>query len=150
MKYIITLTFLLLTLYVKAQKSSHPWEPSDHADYVGLSIGTLGENYLRWEHSVTDRNVILQASLQVGPSGVNLQYKLGIGYAPKESKIRAYVFLPYFNLSLAKRGYNTPFCSEIFLDYKRWQASLNLDIYTLGTTVIPSIRAKYRIFKFRL
>lgn len=137
---------LLFSFSVKAQK----YIPSDHADYIGISAGTLGENYLRWEHSVTDRYVLLQASLQGGPSGLNLQYKLGVGYAPRGSKIRAYIFMPYFNLSLREMKYNTPFSAEGFYDYKRWQASLNLDIYTQGTAVVPSIRAKYRILKFRL
>jgi hypothetical protein len=144
-KSILTIFLLGISLSVRAQ-----YTPSNHADYLGVSIGTMGENYVRWEHSVTDKYVLLQGSIQAGENGLFLQYKLGVGYAPKFSRFRAYCFMPYFNLDLQKMSYNTPFSVEAFYDMGRWEVSLNLDIYPKGTMVIPSIRAKYRLFRFRM
>lgn len=123
--------------------------PSDHADFLTLSVGTLGEQYVRYEHDVTDKYILLQASAYAGVHGYGIQYKLGAGYAPKGSKVRAYIFLPYFNMNFSEKGYNTPFAAEIFLDQGRFQGSVNFDVYPLGVLVVPSARIRYRFAKYR-
>ena len=159
MKHVIVAVILLwVTVVGRSQKLIVPaeskplrsWVKSDHAMYVGVSGGIQGEDYLRLEHSITDSYILMQISLQANQSNVIFQYKTGLGYAPKHSKFRAYVFMPYLNLNLTEMGYNTPFCVEAFYDKGPWQASLNLDIYTQGTVLVPSIRAKYRILRFKL
>lgn len=146
MKYIITLAILLVSLTVRGQVL-----PSDHADYAEISVGTQGEYRLRVAHEVTDKYMILQASAYVGLHGqYGLQYKMGIGYAPQGSKFRAYVFIPYFNMSLNEHAYNSPFCAEFFYWTGKLQTSVNVDVYTKGTVVVPSIRLRYQITKFRL
>lgn len=95
-----------------------------------------------------DSWALLQLSTYVGINGYGLQYKLGAGYVG--DRFRVYGYLPYFNLSLTDRGYNTPFGVESFYDFGKWQTSLNLDIYTQGTVIVPSIRVRYKIFKFKL
>jgi hypothetical protein len=145
MKYIITLLLIQLSLVLNAQ-----YRPSDHSTYLTASVGSLGENYVRLEHDVTDSWAILQGSIQAGPNGFGLQYKLGAGYVSLDRKIRVYGYLPYFNYSFTGKGYNTPFGIEVFLWNNRIQASTNLDIYTQGIAIIPSVRIRYQLTKFKL
>lgn len=145
---VIALLAALFCLDVKAQSSQRVL-PSDHADYLGVSIGTLGEQYVRYEHDVTDKYVLLQASAYAGLNGYGVQYKLGAGYAPAKSKVRAYIFLPYMNMSFKDFGYNTPFAAEVFYDLKKIHLSAHFDIYPLGTLIVPSARVRWRLAKYR-
>ena len=154
MKQLFTLVVLLWALNAGAQRTiqlvsmSNRYIPSNHATFVGVSVGTNLENYVRIEHDVRDHFMILQASLYAGPEDYGIQYKMGAGYVG--DKWRIYGYMPYFNYSLKDHGYNTPFSVEAFFHEDSFQASLNLDIYTAGVVLVPSVRIRYRIFKFKL
>jgi hypothetical protein len=159
MQYILTFILLSFSITAVGQHYTAPvaqipikkkWVKSDHAIYTGVSIGTLGEQYLRAEYEVTEAYMILQASFQVGPQGLGVQYKMGAGYAPKDSPFRIYAYIPYFNMSIDEMGYNTPFCIEAFYGRGKLQGSVNIDIYTEGVVLVPSIRVRYRLIKFKL
>lgn len=141
------LTLLLFIVILFSKSLSAQYVPSDHSSFIGISSGTNSENYIRLEHEIRDKYILLQTSVFWSPEDYGIQYKTGVGYVGE--KFRIYGYIPYLNFSLKEMSYNTPFGIEAFFEEGMFQSSIHLDIYTSGIIIVPSVRIRYRLTKFR-
>lgn len=128
MRFLNTLIFILLLTPLFAQHCNKFCVRT----YIGTSLGTQDQNYVRSGIEFTQEYVILQAGLQTNFQEVYFQAKLGFGIVRPDWKLYAYI--PYFNYKIGD-GYNSPMCFEFF--FKKY-LSFNWDIYK--DISIPSIR----------
>jgi len=127
--------------------------------YVGLTVGTKNEYYIRSSYENNGDWIQQEYSLLLGNKAVFIQAKMGFGFMGK--RFKGYVYMPFLNYNVFEHKYNTPAGVEIFyrmdIDKNKrrktiFSSSINFDIYT--DYIIPSLRlnvgfAKVKKNKFK-
>ena len=133
--------FLLLFLFLPLSLFSQKEKSGVTNLYGGMNIGVKNQIYVTTVLEHRDEYLIGQIGYHTNFNDENLLFaKVGVRVLNKKD-FQWYVYiLPYLNLSLDEKKYNTPLSTEVF--YKD-NLSLVLDGYKNG--VFPSLRWRVKI-----